>query len=104
MDISRLAKMSCNRYWVERAIEDAKGVGSHSKTTKHHSGGAGTTTLRCHFWRMLAVLMMQLELKVKADMLTLQDVKDILEAIMPKNEVGEVEIIKIIKAQSQAFS
>jgi SRSO17 transposase len=27
-DILRLAKMSCSRYWIERAIEDAKGVAS----------------------------------------------------------------------------
>ena len=51
---------------------------------------------------MLAVLMMQIELKVKADMLTLQDVKDILEVIMPKREIGEKEIIKIIKAKHKA--
>jgi SRSO17 transposase len=26
-DITRFAQMSCSRYWIERAIEDAKGVG-----------------------------------------------------------------------------
>jgi hypothetical protein len=51
---------------------------------------------------MLAVLMMQLELKTKADMLTLQDVKDILAAIMPKREINEREIIKIIRAKHKA--
>jgi hypothetical protein len=51
---------------------------------------------------MLAVLIMQIELKAKADMLTLQDVKDILEVIMPKREIGEKEIIKIIKAKHKA--
>jgi hypothetical protein len=35
-------------------------------------------------------------------MLTLQDVKDILEVIMPKREIGEKEIIKIIKAKHKA--
>jgi SRSO17 transposase len=100
-DISQLAKMSCSRYWIERAIEDAKGIGS-------------LEDYEARFWRswhnhiamsllaMLAVLMMQIELKVKADMLTLQDVKDILEVIMPKREIGEKEIIKIIKAKHKA--
>lgn len=51
---------------------------------------------------MLAVLMMQIELKVKADMLTLQDVKEILEVIMPRREIGEREILKMIKAKHKA--
>lgn len=100
-DILRLAKMSCSRYWIERAIEDAKGVGS-------------LEDYEARFWRswhhhvamsllaMLAVLMMQLELKTKADMLTLQDVKDILEVIMPQREIGEREILKLIKAKHKA--
>ncbi|VVB69365.1 Uncharacterised protein [uncultured archaeon] len=46
--------------------------------------------------------MMQLELKVKADMLTLQDVKEILEVIMPQREIGERESLKIIKARISA--
>jgi SRSO17 transposase len=100
-DISRLAKMSCSRYWIERAIEDAKGVGSLEdyearfwRSWHHH--------IAMSLLAMLAVLMMQIELKVKADMLTLQDVKDILEVIMPKREIGEKEIIKIIKAKHKA--
>ena len=51
---------------------------------------------------MLAVLMMQVELKVKADMLTLQDVKDILEVMMPRKDIGEREILKIIKDKHRA--
>lgn len=101
MDISRLAKMSCSRYWVERAIEDAKGVGSLEdyearfwRSWHHH--------IAMSLLAMLAVLMMQIELKVKADMLTLQDVKEILEVIMPKREIGEREILKIIKAKHKA--
>jgi SRSO17 transposase len=100
-DIMRLAKMSCSRYWIERAIEDAKGVGS-------------LEDYEARFWRswhhhvamsllaMLAVLMMQIELKVKANMLTLQDVKEILEVIMPKRDISDREILKIIKAKHKA--
>jgi SRSO17 transposase len=100
-NILRLAKMSCSRYWIERAIEDAKGVGSmedyeaRSWRSWHHH-------IAMSLLAMLVVLMMQLELKVKADMLTLQDVKDILEVIMPKREISEREIIKIIKAKHKA--
>jgi SRSO17 transposase len=100
-DITRLAKMSCSRYWIERAIEDAKGVGSLEDyearfwSSWHHH-------IAMSLLAMLAVLMMQIELKVKADMLTLQDVKDILEVIMPQREIGEREILKIIKAKHKA--
>jgi SRSO17 transposase len=100
-DTLRLAKMSCSRYWIERAIEDAKGVGSLEdyearfwRSWHHH--------IAMSLLAMLVVLMMQLELKVKADMLTLQDVKDILEVIMPKREISEREILKIIKAKHKA--
>jgi SRSO17 transposase len=100
-DILRLAKMSCSRYWIERAIEDAKGVASleeyeaRSWRSWHHH-------IAMSLLAMLAVLMMQIELKVKADMLTLQDVKDILEVIMPRREISEREILKIIKAKHKA--
>jgi hypothetical protein len=71
-------------------------------------------TMKHDFWRswhhhvamsllaMLAVLMMQIELKVKANMLTLQDVKEILEVIMPKRDISDREILKIIKAKHKA--
>ena len=100
-DIMLLANRSCSRYWIERAIEDAKGVGSLEDyearfwSSWHHH-------IAMSLLAMLAVLMMQIELKVKADMLTLQDVKDILEVIMPQREIGEREILKIIKAKHKA--
>jgi len=43
-DIMRLAKMSRGRYWIERAIKDAKGVGS-LETMKHGFGEAGTIAM-----------------------------------------------------------
>jgi SRSO17 transposase len=100
-DVERLAKMSCSRYWIERAIEDAKGVASledyeaRSWRSWHHH-------ITMSLLAMLAVLMMQVELKVKADMLTLQDVKDILEVMMPRRDIGEREILKIIKDKHKA--
>ena len=100
-DVGRLAKMSCSRYWIERAIEDAKGVASledyeaRSWRSWHHH-------ITMSLLAMLAVLMMQVELKVKADMLTLQDVKHILEVMMPRRDIGEREILKIIKDKHKA--
>jgi SRSO17 transposase len=100
-DMLRLAKMSCSRYWIERAIEDAKGVASledyeaRSWRSWHHH-------IAMSLLAMLTVLMMQIELKAKADMLTLQDVKDILEVILPKREISDKEILKIIKAKHKA--
>jgi SRSO17 transposase len=100
-DLNRLAKMSCSRYWIERAIEDAKGIGALAdyearswRSWHHHIAMA--------LLAMLAVLMMQIELGRKAELITLQDVRDILEVILPKREIGEHEIIEIIKAKHKA--
>ena len=100
-DLSQLARMSCSRYWIERAIEDAKGIGALAdyearswRSWHHHIAMA--------LLAMLAVLMMQLELGRKAELMTLQDVKDILEVILPKREIGEREILEIIKAKHKA--
>jgi len=38
----------------------------------------------------------------KTDLLTVQDVKEILEVILPKKKVDENEIIKIIKEKHKA--
>ena len=51
---------------------------------------------------MLAALMMQIELGTKAEMLTLQDVKEILEVIMPKRDISDREILEIIKAKHRS--
>jgi len=100
-DIRKLAKMSCSRYWIERAIEDAKGVGSledyeaRSWRSWHHH-------IAMVLLAMLAALMMQIELGTKAEMLTLQDVKEILEVIMPKRDISDREILEIIKAKHRS--
>lgn len=100
-EIERLAKMSCSRYWIERAFEDAKGVASladyetRSWRSWHHH-------VAMVLLAMLAVLMMQIELGSKADMLTVQDVKEILEVILPKRIIDDRTILEIIKAKHKA--
>ena len=100
-DINRLARMSCSRYWIERAIEDAKGIGAladyeaRSWRSWHHH-------VAMVLLAMLAVLIMQLELGKKADLTTLQDVKDILEIILPKRSIRDRDILEIIKAKHKA--
>jgi hypothetical protein len=86
--IERLAKMSCSRYWIERALEDAKGLAGladyeiRSWRGWHHH-------VAMSFFAMLAILMMELQMGRKSDMLTLQDVKEILEFIKAKHKARE---------------
>jgi hypothetical protein len=100
-DMERLAKMSCSRYWIERAIEDAKGIGAladyeaRSWRSWHHHVAMALLS-------MLAAMIMQLELGKKADLLTLQDTKDILEVILPKRITRDRDILEIIKAKHNA--
>lgn len=99
--IERLAKMSCSRYWIERAFEDAKGVASladyetRSWRSWHHH-------VAMVLLAMLALLMMQIELGSKADLLTVQDIKEILEVILPKRIIDDQLLLEIIKAKHKA--
>jgi SRSO17 transposase len=103
LDISfqQLAKMSCSRYWIERAFEDAKGIAGladyevRSWTGWHHH-------ITMSMLAMLALLMLDLQMGKKTDLLTVQDVKEILEVILPKKKVDENEIINIIKQKHMA--
>ena len=75
--------MSHSRYWMERAIQDAKGE-------------AGLDEYQVRGWRgwhhhmTLVIVAMLLELQLdflpKAPLLTLRDVREILEVILPKRE------------------
>src|SRR3972149_1915357 len=94
--IDRLGQMSCSRYWIERAIEDAKGeagladyqvrgwIGWH-----HHM----VMTLLA----MLFILQMVVKWGRKAESMSMQDVKEILEVILPRNRITEQEILAIIQ-------
>jgi len=45
---------------------------------------------------MLALLMMQIELGSKADLLTVQDLKEILEVMLPKRIIDDRSLLEII--------
>ncbi len=99
--LERLAEMSHSRYWIERAIQDAKGQ-------------AGLADYELRSWRgwhhhmtmtilaMLFLLELQLDWQPKAPNLTIQDVREILEVILPKREMTPEEILKIIQQKHKA--
>lgn len=93
--------MLCRRYWIERAFEDAKGVVSladyetRSWRSWHHH-------VAMVLLAMLALLMMQIELGSKADLLTVQDLKEILEVVLPKRIIDDQSLLEIIKAKHKA--
>ena len=51
---------------------------------------------------MLFLLKLQLDWKPKAPELTLQDVREILEVILPKREITPEEILKLIEQKRKA--
>jgi SRSO17 transposase len=99
--LERLAEMSHSRYWMERAIQDAKGE-------------AGLAEYELRSWRgwhhqmtmtilaMLFLLELQLDWKPKAPDLTLRDVREILEVILPKREITPEDILKLIEQKHKA--
>jgi SRSO17 transposase len=93
--IDRLAQMSGSRYWIERTFEDGKGIAGladyqvRSWTGWHHHM---TITLMA----MLYLMVLSIDLGKKADFLTVQDVKEIFEVIMPKREVTSEELVQLI--------
>jgi SRSO17 transposase len=101
ISIEKLGQMSCSRYWIERALEDAKGDGGLADYElrgyigwNHH--------MAMVFMAMLFLLEMQDEWKLKAPLLTLTDVREILEVIMPKRRVSDRDILKLIEQKHKA--
>lgn len=97
----RLAEMSHSRFWMERAIEDAKGQ-------------AGLADYQLRTWRgwhhhmtmtilaMLFLLVLHLDWKPKALNLTLCDVREILEVVLPKRTFNASEILLWIEKKHKA--
>jgi len=94
--IKQFAKMSYSRYWIERAFQDAKGIAGladyqvRSWTAWHHH-------ITMSLLAMLAILMIRIDLGRKAELLTVQDVKEILEVILPQKEITAQEVLNLIK-------
>ena len=101
--MKRLGQMSASRYWIERAIEDAKGEAALAdyevrgwRGWHHHPDKSGTLLA------MLFLLQLSLHWKEKAPMLTLQDVREILEVILPKRKITPQEILRLIEQKHRA--
>jgi SRSO17 transposase len=100
-DLQQLAKMSCSRYWIERALEDAKGVAALAdyeirswRGWNHH--------VAMSFLAMLVLLTIDIELGRKADLFTLQDAKEILEYMMPKRMIDQEELLELLWEKHKA--
>lgn len=99
--IERLAEMSHSRYWMERAIQDAKGeAGLDEYELRSWRGWHHHMTMT--ILSMLFLLELQLDWQPKAPELTLQDVREILEVILPKREMNPDEILKLIEQKHKA--
>ena len=93
--IDRLAEMSGSRYWIERTFEDGKGIaGLADYQVRNWTGWHHHMTMT--ILAMLYLLLLTLQLGEKAEFLTVQDAKEILEVIMPKRKITREEIVKII--------
>lgn len=94
--IKSLADKICTRYWVERALEDAKGLAGLAEYQvigwrgwHHHM----TMTMLA----MLFLVTLRKNLGSQAPMLTLQDAKQILEVLLPKKSLTLEDAVKIIE-------
>jgi len=91
----RLAEMSGSRYWIERTFEDGKGIAGladyqiRSWTGWHHH-------ITMTILAMLYLMVLSIDLGKKVDFLTVQDVKEIFEVIMPKREVTNEELLMLL--------
>jgi len=98
---SRLAEMSCSRYWMERALEDAKGeVGMADYEVRGWLGWHHHMTMA--LLAMLFLLTLQVKWKEKSPMLTIQDVREILEVILPRRRITKKEILELVTRKHKA--
>lgn len=99
--IERLGQMSCSRFWIERALEDGKGEAGLADYQVR-----GWTGWHHHMVMTLLAMLFILEMVVKwgkkAEMISVQDVKYVLEVILPKKKVTEKEILAIIEGKHHA--
>lgn len=97
----RLARMSHSRYWMERAIQDAQG-----ETGMGDYEVRGWVGWHHHMTMMLLAMLFLVELqrgwKGKAPELTVQDVREILEVILPRREITAGEIIRLLEQKHKA--
>jgi SRSO17 transposase len=97
----KLGEMSCSRYWIERAIQDGKGeAGMADYEVRGYVGWNHHMAMT--FLAMLFLLEMQDEWKSKAPLLTLTDVRRILEVVMPQRKMNDDTILELIEQKHKA--
>ena len=91
-----LARNQSLRYWIERALEDSKGLTGLDEYQivgwrgwHHH--------MAMSFLATLFLLYLRQELVSKAPMFTLQDAKQVLEVLIPKKILTLKDIVDVIK-------
>ena len=93
--IDHLAEMLGSRYWIERTFEDGKGIaGLADYQVRNWTGWHHHITIT--LLAMLYLMMLSIDLGKKADFLTVQDVKEIFEVILPKRKVTSEELVQLI--------
>ena len=89
------AQMSGSRYWIERTFEDGKGIaGLADYQTRGWTGWHHHMTMT--LLAMLYIMLITIDIGKKAEFLTVQDVKEIFEVIMPKSNITSEEILHLI--------
>ncbi len=94
--IEKLADMVAQRYWVEKALEDAKGEAKLDEYQVRNWQGWHHHMVMT-LLAMLFLLQININLKDKAPMLTIQDVRQILEIVLPKKHFTLDEAISLIE-------
>lgn len=101
--LMRLATMQCRRYWVERALEDAKGeAGLDQYQVRGWRGWHHHMTMT--LLAMLFLLQLTLQFREKAPLLTLQDAREILEEFLPRKSYSPKEFIELLRQKHLARS
>ena len=97
----RLAKMSCSRYWIERAIQDAKGEAGMneyqvrgSRAWNHH--------MAMSMLAMLVLLTLQMGTKDDHHPFTVQDVRMVLGSVLPRRVLTIEEVYDEVKRRIRA--
>lgn len=99
--VERLGKMSASRYWIERALQDAKGeVGMADYQVRGWLGWHHHMTMT--LLAMLFLLELLVEMKGKAPALTIQDVREIMEVMLPRREITEDELLGMLEQKIKA--
>lgn len=99
--LMRLATMQCRRYWVERALEDAKGeAGLDQYQVRGWTGWHHHMTMT--LLAMLFLLQLTIQLRDTAPLLTLHDAREILEQFLPRKSYSSNEFIEVLSQKHHA--